>query len=751
MKVMYVTVGAPGSGKTHMIDTSPLKELDNIHSDRVRDLVEGFVTKADNETGNVFKVHDTAYEKKTWSIIWGLVEQRMEEGKTFCFDSTFLSKNSFSNLRKLREKYGYRVYLLDFTQMSLETLSAQNKSSQRVENSAVVPDNVILDMHQRAKKINFPSWTNTIDCVDYKEGFNTIIKSLEWKATNVDEYDKVKIIGDIHGCASVLKENVLKDVDPNTLYIFLGDYLDRGIENAKTFKMLIEHLDDKNFVFLRGNHDRHLERYLQGLPINNQGTRNITIPALLEKGITKRDIKHFTKKLQDVFVFDYNNRTYVCTHAGLNKQYTDDVTHGMGVLLDSSIFVDGVGKFNFDVDYWYNNEITLYLDTIQFHGHRNTFNTKIDDYSTIYNLEQAVERGGNLAVAEVTSQGIETHLYKNEIFDVQYLETNLDTDISTLSNQKVKNILDNSKNILTKEVEDNLFANNFTREVFSKGDFNNFSVQARGLFTDNEGEVRARGFKKFFNLNQTPETKEKEVLTHPLPCRISEKIDGFLVIVTGINGQLKVLSKGGDKSFGNEGKRILMKTTDKNESVLARYLEDKHLSVTCEVVSTRDSHVIEYDESSITVLDAIYNNYSEVASFEEAQKFADFSGLSLVDSMTVYRQDMLDGIIQEVKTSMDKNKEGVVLTFSDGFRVKIKSHYYLQMKYLLNEISKKRKNSYYSFHPRGEITDQEINWMKEILNRVHFGDDYKKTGLGFEDKKETKRLYNINPDEIPEG
>ena len=326
MKVMYVTVGAPGSGKTHLVDNSALKELDNIHSDRVRDLVEGFTTKAVNETGETFKTHDTRFEKKTWSIIWDLIEQRMQEGKTFCFDSTFLSKKSFSTLKKLREKYGYRVYVLDFTETPIGTLVRNNKSEERKENHAVVPDNVVIDMHERAMNTYFPSWVNVIDCSDKEEAKAEIENSLMWLHSDVDEYNQVKIIGDIHGSASVLEENVLNDVDPSTLYIFLGDYLDRGTENARTFKLLYEHLNDSNFVFLRGNHDKHLERFVQGRDVPNKGTKEETIPALLEAGATKKDIKRFTKKLQDVYMFDYRGQTYVCTHAGLTEKDSMNLT-----------------------------------------------------------------------------------------------------------------------------------------------------------------------------------------------------------------------------------------------------------------------------------------------------------------------------------------------------------------------------------------------------------------------------------------
>ena len=93
---------------------------------------------------------------------------------------------------------------------------------------------------------------------------------------------------------------------------------------------------------------------------------------------------------------------------------------------------------------------------------------------------------------------------------------------------------------------------------------------------------------------------------------------------------------------------------------------------------------------------------------------------------------------------MNPNFEGSVLTFADGFRVKIKTRHYFQMKFLLNEISRKRKFSDYVFYnDRDYVSEDEASKINKILQRVHFGDDYKKTQMGFEDNKATKERYGI--------
>ena len=53
----------------------------------------------------------------------------------------------------------------------------------------------------------------------------------------------------------------LSDFNPETLYIFAGDLLDRGIENDKVLQWAFEHAKDPNVIFIRGNHDVHIENW----------------------------------------------------------------------------------------------------------------------------------------------------------------------------------------------------------------------------------------------------------------------------------------------------------------------------------------------------------------------------------------------------------------------------------------------------------------------------------------------------------
>jgi serine/threonine protein phosphatase 1 len=81
------------------------------------------------------------------------------------------------------------------------------------------------------------------------------------------------VVGDIHGRDDLLEElcghidDDLKSERGNeAIEIYLGDYVDRGPESARVINRLLDRRSRRKTIFLRGNHDRVLERFLQGEP-----------------------------------------------------------------------------------------------------------------------------------------------------------------------------------------------------------------------------------------------------------------------------------------------------------------------------------------------------------------------------------------------------------------------------------------------------------------------------------------------------
>ncbi len=77
-------------------------------------------------------------------------------------------------------------------------------------------------------------------------------------------------IGDIHGQLEKLHQalaRIEKDGGPEAQIVFLGDYTDRGPDSRGVLDLLVDGKSaGRNWVFLKGNHDRMFELFLQSPP-----------------------------------------------------------------------------------------------------------------------------------------------------------------------------------------------------------------------------------------------------------------------------------------------------------------------------------------------------------------------------------------------------------------------------------------------------------------------------------------------------
>ncbi|RBW53278.1 metallophosphoesterase family protein [Ruegeria sp. A3M17] len=78
-------------------------------------------------------------------------------------------------------------------------------------------------------------------------------------------------VGDIHGQLGML-QNVLSRIEadggPDARVVFLGDYVDRGPNSREVLDLLIEGSKaGRNWVMVKGNHDRMMVRFVQDCEI----------------------------------------------------------------------------------------------------------------------------------------------------------------------------------------------------------------------------------------------------------------------------------------------------------------------------------------------------------------------------------------------------------------------------------------------------------------------------------------------------
>lgn len=65
---------------------------------------------------------------------------------------------------------------------------------------------------------------------------------------------KIYAIGDIHGCCKAL-QSLFSQLPQGAKYVFLGDYVDKGVDSKSVLEWLLNFAKTNNVIFLRGNHD----------------------------------------------------------------------------------------------------------------------------------------------------------------------------------------------------------------------------------------------------------------------------------------------------------------------------------------------------------------------------------------------------------------------------------------------------------------------------------------------------------------
>lgn len=201
-------------------------------------------------------------------------------------------------------------------------------------------------------------------------------------------------------------------------------------------------------------------------------------------------------------------------------------------------------------------------------------------------------------------------------------------------------------------------------------DWDEITTMARGLVTmDKTGEVLARPFTKFFNIEEDHLWKPTDTF------EVYEKLDGSLIIAFYLWGEWVVASSG---SFISEhakvGKQLLDEMNTSALNVGATFL--------FELTARFNRVVVDYgDEPKLTLLGAIDTETQSEAPYESLQYIADKLGCPLVKR--------IEGItdFRSLKNMVGKNEEGYIVRFSNGERIKVKGEEYVRLHALLAHLS----------------------------------------------------------------
>ena len=215
MRILLLMRGVPGSGKSTFIKEQGLEPY-TLSADVLRLL---YASPMLDKAGRwCISQH---FDKQMWPFLLQTLEERMKRGCFTVVDATNIRGRDMTAYKKLANEYKYRIYVVDFTDITIEEAKKRNMLREEYKQ---VPENVIERMYAQLADNKVPSSITVI-----KPGE---LSQIWYKPRDLSAYKKVIHIGDIHGCYKSLKE-YLEEINPQNYYIFLGDYIDRGSENGE--------------------------------------------------------------------------------------------------------------------------------------------------------------------------------------------------------------------------------------------------------------------------------------------------------------------------------------------------------------------------------------------------------------------------------------------------------------------------------------------------------------------------------------
>ena len=710
MRVLLLLRGSAGCGKSTWIEQNGLKPY-ALSADDIRLLCQSPVLQPDGTVGI-----SQSNDKTVWKILFNLLEIRMQKGEFTVIDATNSKTSEMNRYKQMCETYRYRMYCVDFTDIPIDEVKRRNASREELKR---VPDEAIDKMYSRFKTQKIPSGIKVIKPNE--------LDSIWMKLFDLSEYKKIHHIGDVHGCYTALKKYIDDNggIKDDEFYIFCGDYVDRGIENADVIKYLISIKDKKNVLMLEGNHERWLWLWANGCVGKSKEFELVTKPQLEDAKIDKKDVRQLYRKFGQCAYYKYGENIYLVTHAGLSV-LPDNLT-----FVATDQMIHGVGNYN-DFEKIAETFIEkMPSNYYQIHGHRNTKQVPIRVNDRVFNLEGRVEFGGDLRCVQLDKDGMHEVEVHNEVFKTPEMR-----EEQSVTNSSVADVIISLR--ANRYIQEKKFGNissfNFTSKAFYDKIWDEQTTKARGLYLDTfKGKVAARAYDKFFNINERPETKF-DMLQHKLqfPVTAYVKENGYLGIVSydEYNDDLFIASKSTiDSQFAEWLKEaIYNQITEENREKMKQYAKDNNVSFVFENVDMKnDPHIIEYPESKLYLLDIVYNQM-DFAKYDYETMCDIAHQLGLTPKEKAFEianwQDFYDwyyDILEEDYEYNGRKIEGFVIEDSVGYMTKLKLTYYNFWKFMRSISHEAIRNGY--IKKTSALTTPIANEYYAWVRKLHDVDD----------------------------
>ena len=255
---------------------------------------------------------------------------------------------------------------------------------------------------------------------------------------------------------------------------------------------------------------------------------------------------------------------------------------------------------------------------------------------------------------------------------------------------------------------------NYSRECQYNKEWDDITLNCRGLVLDTEGNVIAKPFPKFFNYEEHTAEGSKLPLIPNENFEVYEKMDGSLGIFFYYGGEWHMATRG---SFTSE-------QAIKGMEMMKKYnFEKLHTDYTYlfEIIYNENRIVCNYNFEDIVLLGIINTKTgNEVNLYNDSEDIRIKNIISNIGFRIVTLYKTWGEDWETLKKEISKDNEGYVIRFSGGMRMKIKGDEYVRLHRILTNFSTK---DIWELLKNGEplepfldrVPDEFDAWVKEVV------------------------------------
>lgn len=212
--------------------------------------------------------------------------------------------------------------------------------------------------------------------------------------------------------------------------------------------------------------------------------------------------------------------------------------------------------------------------------------------------------------------------------------------------------------------------------VFSRA-WDDITLNMRGTVLDDTGNQISNPFPKFFNVE---ELDTLGISLPDLPYTVYDKVDGSLIQIFKYNGEFVIASMG---SFTSPHAIIAEKLFNEKYAHLHKYFRDNNTHL-FELVYPLNKIVLEYGSDEKLILLAIRDIGGTYAKWNILNYWKHY-GFDVAEEIDLKFDELKD----EIKRDDFINKEGFVVVYENGFRIKMKYAEYFRLHKIVSNVNEK--------------------------------------------------------------